>query len=268
MNLTKRRNIVARILAAENRSDAVAAEAKRAGTSTRTIERWIAAANKALGETASPVGQPVLSENGSPLEKKAENTVLDTLLKGDGQPGKPAAGPITPGEIQAAGKDQEDFCLQAYSGVKSAVGSVLVSVRYTPPLDGSSPEVLKLLQVGTTAALAIRANAPRIYPILVKYAGTWGALLGALAVDALGMMMGLEGTAKAAGWKPEPKKAADRPAPSAVPTMQAYSEQLRPPSTSTGTSGEAESKPVVINAPIPTPEQLATAGAIREVLVG
>lgn len=205
MNVSKRRNIVARVMAADNINEAVMAEAKRAGVSTRTIERWVEAAKK-----APSVGQVVTSETVPTPSKSAENTVLDTLLKDEGATGKAPEGPPTAGEVQTAAKDAEQFCVEAYSGVRSALGSVLVSMRYSPPLDASSPEVLKLLAIGKPAELAIRMNAPRLYPILVKYASNWGALLLALGADAIGMVSGLEGLAKSKGWTKEERPKARR----------------------------------------------------------
>lgn len=255
----KRRNIVARVMAAENKSEAVAAEAKRAGVSTRTVERWVEAA-----KAAPSVGQPVVSGDVPPVEKPAENPVLDKLMEGEGSTGKPAEGPITQGEVLQAAADAERFCVEAYGGIRSAVGSVLVSMRYTPPLDATSPEVLRLLQMSKAAELAIKANAPRLYPILTRYASNWGALLLAIGADALGMIMGLEALAKSQGWTHAPKRAAERPSPAQVPTPQQYGEQLRTGQENAGAPDEK--KATVIDAPLPTEEQLAAASAVRQVL--
>lgn len=262
MNLkAKRRNIVARVMAAENKTEAVIAEARRAGVAPRTIERWVEAAKK-----APPVGQGDVSENVPPAEKPAENPVLDKLLGGDE---KPADGPPTPGEVLTAGKDAEDFCVDAYSGMRSAAGAVLVSMRYTPPLDGSSPEVLKLLQVTKMAELAIRANAPRLYPLLTKYASNWGALIMAIGADAIGMMMGLEGLAKSRGWTPAPKK------PAAPPPSESYAEQIKPRPATVSTSSTPSPVPdprpgaeTIVDAPLPSPELVAERSKLEAVFAG
>jgi hypothetical protein len=245
----KRRNAVARILGAENKTKAVEAEAKRAGVSPRTVERWVEAA-KASPTVGQTVGQPVVSENVAPPEKPAENPVLDTLLQEEGQAGKPLPGKPTAVEIAAAGVDAENFCVDAYSGIRSAVGSVLVSMRYTPPLDATSPEVLVLLRVSKPAELAIRANAPRLYPILVKYASNWGALFLAVAADALGLLMGLEGTAKAKGWTPPPKKGGDQ-ARTQVPTEKQYGEQLKPKPSPAPSHDPKPAEATIVDAPLP-----------------
>jgi hypothetical protein len=258
----KRRNIVARIMAAENKSAAVAAEAKRAGVSTRTIERWVEAAN------AFPiVGQPVVSETVPTPLKPAENPVLDTLLKEEGAAAGGPSGPPTPLEIQQAGVDAENFCVDSYASARSAVGSLLVSINYTPPLDATSPEVLSMLKMGDAAELAIRANAPKLYPILMRYASNWGALVVVLAADAFGMIKGLEGLAKSRGWVPKERGQKGRPAP--VPSAQTYGESLRP-QTQTASASNPENekaKATIVDAPVPSSEQVEMANAVRAALV-
>ncbi len=255
MNVSKRRNIVARVMAADNINEAVMAEAKRAGVSTRTIERWVEAAKK-----APSVGQVVTSETVPTPQKPAENKVLDALLKDEGQPGKAPEGPPTAGEVQSAAKDAEQFCVEAYSGIRSALGSVLVSMRYTPPLDASSPEVLKLLAIGKPAELAIRMNAPRLYPILVKYASNWGALLLAIGADAMGMLTGLQGLAKSKGWEPKEKESRSEryagavggsPKDLAAQINKARADLQHPVTVPDSTSGEMKQIPTTgtINAP-------------------
>jgi hypothetical protein len=252
MNEKKRRNIVARVLGAENKTEAVAAEAKRAGVSTRTIERWVEAAKG----TSGGVGQDVVSENVPPAEKSAENPVLDKLLNEDGKAGKPAGGAPTLEDYQQAEADAARFCVEAYAGPRAAVGAVLVAMRYSPILDASSPEVQRLLKVTTAAELAIRMNAPRIYPILVRYASGWGPLVLAIGADAIGMLIGLESLAKSRGWAPAPKKATDRPNPASVPTAKEYGEQLNPePSAATDPKAAAVAA-TIVDAPLPTEEHV------------
>lgn len=252
----KRRNIVARVMGAENKSEAVAAEAKRAGVSTRTVERWVEAASK----STVAVGQPVMSENASPLEKPAENPVLDKLLNEGAQPGKAAEGPITGTEVARAAADAEAFCIDSYNTTKATVGSVLVSWRYTPPLDPTSEEVLKLLRASKAAELAIRANAPKLYPILAKHAGTWGALIFAVVADAFSMMLAIEGMAKAKGWSPQNPKSKGRPSVASVPSPAEYAAQLQPqapPAPSPATDPQAEkARATIVDAPLPTQEQI------------
>ncbi len=203
----KRRNAVARIAAAENKSDAIAAEAKRAGKSFRTVQRWVEAAGGSTGD-----GQNDVPQNVTPPEKPAENPVLDTLLKDEGAGGKGPEGPPTPTEIRAAVVDSEVFCVETIASMQAMAGSFLVSMRYSPPLDATSPEVVKMFALTKPAELAIRANAPRLYPILAKALSNFGALLVAVGGSALGMVMGLEGLAKSKGWEPK-KKTEDKPNP-------------------------------------------------------
>ncbi len=252
MNAIKRRNIVARVMGAENKNDAVMAEAKRAGVSTRTIERWVEAASK----TAPDVGQPVLSETVPSPQKPAENKVLDTLLKDEGQSAGGPSGPPNQTELHQAAVDAENFCVEAYAGLRATIGSMLVSIRYSPPLDATSPEVAKMLKIGMAAELALRANAPRLYPILVKYSSGWTPLVLAVGADAFGMIVGLEALAKSKGWKAGPKKTADGTARASVPDEAQYAESLRPkppPPSPVVTAGAAEpvGSHTIVNAPLP-----------------
>jgi hypothetical protein len=49
--------------------------------------------------------------------------------------------------------------------------------------------------------VAIRSNADKLYPTLVKVMSGPGVIYAALALDTLLMLVGLEALAKAAGWK-------------------------------------------------------------------
>ncbi len=264
---TKRARVVARIMASEDKGKAIAAEAQRLGKHARTIERWVADVQAAQGGA----GQDAVSKNATPTEKTPENPVLDSLLKDEGaDPAKKtdAQPPVNP----AAGlKDMENSCVEAFNGLKSAGGSVLVSVKYSPPLDGTSPEVLNLLKIGWAAETAIRANAPKLYPIIIKHAGTWGALIGAIAVDAVCMIASLEGLAKSKGWVPGPKKARDQGRQVDIPTVQEYGEALRPKPAPDPEPPIAAAKPgmdTVVNAPLPTEEAVKKVDDIRAVLTG
>lgn len=265
MNAIKRRRVVARIMGAENKSEAIIAEARRAGVSTRTIERWMEAAKAA----ADRVGQSGPSGNDAPPPKEPERTVADRLLDGSGGTSEDPNKPIGPGDIHQAAVDAEQFCVEAYSGARSAVGGFLVAWKYTPPLDATSPEVIKLLACSKAAELVLRANAPRLYPILTKYASNWGALIFALGADAIGMVLALEGLAKSRGWKPQPKRAEDRPQPVEVPTAAAYGAQLRTPPPSPATNPQEEkARATIIDAPLPSEVQTETAKNVMEVLRG
>jgi len=262
----KRRNAVARILEAENKSEQTAAEAKRLGVSTRTMERYVEAAKAATPS----VGQSDVSESTAPPEKGPENTVLESLLKDEAAAVGTPGGPPTVVEKHQAAVDAENFCVEAYSGLRATVGSLMVSVRYSPPLDATSPEVAKLLKMGVAAELALRANAPRLYPILVKYSSGWAPLVLAVGADAFGMIVGLETLAKSKGWTSTTKKEAAAIAP--PPSKKSYAEQLAAGQTRSASSDQAEVKQVgaetVVNAPLPTQEQLDSAARLREVLIG
>lgn len=259
----KRRNIVARVLAAENKSEAIIAEAKRAGKSTRTIERWVENAQK-----AAPVRQDVVSPNVVPPGKPAENPVLDTLLKEEGQPGKEPQGPPTEGELRTALKDQEEFVLDIFNSAKSAGGSVLVGHRYSPPLDPMDPAILSLLKFGKVAETAIRANAPRLYPILMQHASTWSALILAVGSDALATFGALEGLAKSKGWTPTKRKEAERAARAEVPSREAYAAQLRPVPPASDQAEHKKGEETVVNAPMPTPEDIQNFNNVSRAMGG
>lgn len=255
----KRRNAVARVMAAENKSEAIAAEAKRLGVASRTIERWVEAA-----KGPDPVRRDVVSGNDAPPEKTPKDTVLDKLLDKDPAKEKPADGPITKGEIAQGAADAEKFCVEAYAGVRAAVGAVMVSWKFAPPLDATSPEVLKVLEMTKAAELAIRANAPRLYPILTRYASNWGALVLAIGADAFGMILGLESLARSKGWAPVPKKREDRPAQVQVPSPADYGEQLR---AAAADAPPRDPKTAIVDAPIPTPEQVDQVNMVRQALM-
>ncbi len=261
MKKDKKRKVVARVLGADNKTAAIMAEAKREGVHPRTVERWI----EGTEADVPAVRQNAVSENAAPPENGSENPVLDTLLKDEAGGDGAAKGPITSAEKAAAAVDTAKFCVDAYSEMKSAAGSLLVQWKFAPPLNASSPEVAELFKIGVMVDMALRMNAPMLYPIIAKNMGGWSKLLGLVAADAFGMILAIQGLAKSKGWKPEARKATDKPAPAEVPTQQQYGEQLRaaPPATSTAAAAVAD---VVVNAPLPTPEQVAMASAVREVL--
>lgn len=263
----KRRNAVARIMGAENKSEAIAAEAKRAGKSFRTVQRWVEAA----GGGAPSDGQNDVSQNVAPPEKPAENPVLDTLLKEEGGAAGGPGGPPNQAEIHQAAVDAENFCVEAYAGLRATLGSMLVSVRYSPPLDATSPEVAKLLKIGVAAELALRANAPRLYPILVKYSSGWAPLLLAVGADAFGMFVGLEALAKSKGWTPKTRKEAERSARAEVPSEAAFGEQLRAAQARTESAAASttqKAEDVVVNAPLPTVEEIQSFNAVSRAMNG
>lgn len=261
----KRRNIVARVMAAENKSEAVIAEAKRAGVSTRTVERWVESAQKAV-----PVGQDVVSETVPSPQEPVQNPVLDKLLEGEAGGGTVPVGPPNQTEIHQAAVDAENFCVEAYAGLRATVGSMLVSVRYSPPIDATSPEVAKLLKIGVAAELALRANAPRLYPILVKYSSGWTPLVLAVGADAFGMIVGLEALAKSKGWVPTKKREAEREATVEVPSRRAFGEQLRASQSKTESAAvpAGPGADTVVNAPVPTAEQIQEYNAIARAIGG
>ncbi len=262
----KRRNAVARILGAENKGEAIAAEAKRTGAHPRTVERWVKSATAANPDA----GQDAVPGNAVPPEKPAENPVLDKLLEGEGGPGQINCGPINQGEIHQAAVDAENFCVEAYAGVRATIGSMLVSVRYSPPLDATSPEVAKLLKIGMAAELALRANAPRLYPILVKYSSGWTPLILAVGADAFGMIIGIEALAKSKGWAPTKRKEVEREATAEVPSRKAFGEQIRAaqPKTETAAAPAGPGADTVVNAPVPTAEQIVEYNAVARAMGG
>jgi len=210
----QRRNIVARILAKETTPEA---EAQRFGISARTIYRWVEDAKAAAGqgpesvskttdtnvsqETSGNVTPPGKTPSDSPND--AEKRALEAAGETSGPVNAPAAAPIA---VDQARVDMENYCIEAYGGFKSAVGATLVQWNYSPPLEVDSPEVLKLLKVGAVASTAIRTNAPKLYPILVKAMSGWVPLIVAIGADSLGMMLGLGGLARSKGWEPPEKE--------------------------------------------------------------
>ncbi len=216
----QRRNAVARILAGETTPEA---EAQRLQVSARTIYRWVEEARAVSGhpenvtKDADTDVRQQTSENVTPPGKTPSDTqnpalkaALDAAGETSGQVNAPTAAPANPEQARA---DMEGFCLEAYGGLKAAVGAALVQWNYSPPLDPSSPEVLKLLRVGAVATTAIRANAPRLYPMLVKWTSGWGPLIVAIGMDSVGMMVALGGLAKSKGWQPAKKKERGEDAP-------------------------------------------------------
>jgi hypothetical protein len=266
-----KRNAIARLYA--GKSD-YKTEAQKLGVNIRTLKRWVSTAKSIAPKPDAP---PDVTEEGpspevTPSEEGQKNPVLDKLLEGESGAGKPEESPTSPGAVQRGVAEMEEFCVQGYAGIKSTVGSLLTSWRFTPPLDPNSPEVLNLFRVGVTVATTIKLNAPLIYPILTRYMSNWGALIGIVAADAFGMMMALEGMAKSKGWTPKTRKDAERAARADVPSATAYAEQLRPqtasaPSASTE-SAEQRGAETVVNAPRPTPEQIEEYNRVARAMGG
>jgi hypothetical protein len=197
----KRQNAVAKILAGESNA---ATEAQRLNVSKRSVERWVEAA-RAAGPVADPVVPDAVSSSVVPPEEGASdrpNQALEDALKAAGEsPDKPATAPPGAAAVADARLDMAAYCLDAIAQFKQAVGGVLVTFRYTPPLDLAAADVQKVLAVGPMAQLAVRSNAEKLYPTLVKVMSGPGVIYAALAMDALLMIVGLEALAKRSGWK-------------------------------------------------------------------
>lgn len=177
-----------------------AAEAMRLNTHKRTVEKWVVAAEEVEKAVEKTAPQSTIPPEEGP--EKPENPALDAALAAAGEESdgeKPAA----PGAaaVAEARLDMAAYCLDAIAQFKQAVGGILVTARYTPPLDLAAKDVQKLLAVGPVAQLAVRANAEKLYPMLVKVTQGPGMIYAALAIDTVLMLVGLEALAKQSGWK-------------------------------------------------------------------
>ncbi len=265
----QKRNAIARLFDGTSKYET---EAQRLGVNVRTLKRWVSSARALAPKTkAAPKDAPedAPPPDDTPTEEGQETPVLERLLEDEGGAPQARKGPPTAGELQKSLAEMETFCVQTYGGLRAAVGSVLVSARYTPPLDAMSPEVLGCFRVGQAADLAIRMNAPKIYPILVKFSSNWGALLAAIAMDAFGLIIGLEGLAKSKGWTAPPKKSGDR---AEVPSQERYAQDLRPkpaPAPAAAPAPVVADKPgkeTVVNAPLPDPVDVEKVEELKRLL--
>lgn len=200
-------------------------EARRLGKSQRTIERRLAARKAAVGrnDVSVPVVPPGTTPVSSPTAAVPKvNAALDAALSAAGEATKgPSAVVPTSADLVAAQVDQYQFCVETIGMLKMAVGGALVQFKYTPPLSGADPDVQKLLALSQATATAIRVNVPKLYPTLTKVMAGAGVVYGIIAMEVVGMLVGLHGLAGQRGWKKaqEPEK---------KPDVKTYAEQLRP----------------------------------------
>lgn len=255
-----KRNAVARVMGAEKKGEQIAAEAQRLNVASRTIERWVEAAQAAAAPPPSVegnAGQDVVSEKVVPPGETSGNPVLDSLLKKEGA--GPEAGPTapTPGEVAGAQVDIANFCVDALNGFKTQVGTMAILWQFNDYIDPTSPEVLRLLKFAPITELCIRSNAPKLYPVLVKHSGTWSALAMAIGMDAFGSMMAVQTMAKRKGWTPTPKAKKDDP-PSvkaaSVPSTQSYAESLNPAAAAPPPPAPPPSSMPIVDGPTSAPE--------------
>lgn len=231
----------------------VSDEAKRLGKHSRTIERRLAAAKLVAGQNAvSEVAVPSATApvSGSPAAPPKVNEALNAALSAAGEAAKPAPGAVpTPTDIVAAQVDQYQFCVETVSMLKMTVGGALVQLKYTPPLSISDADVHKVLALSAATATAIRVNVAKLYPTLTKVMAGAGVIYGILAVEVIGMLVGLHGLAAKAGWKKaeEPEK---------KPDVQKYAEQLKPkpappPPAPAPAAPPQKGAETIVNAPVP-----------------
>jgi len=200
----KKQNAVARILAGETTPEV---EAQQLGVSARQVRRWVEAARQVSGMPT----EEGPSDDVTPSEADAQdkpNPALKAALKAAGEDpeAKPEAKPTGP-DIAAARQDMESFCLSAIGQAKSAIGSVMVTARYSPPLDLGMAKVQEALKLSPMTETVIRTNAERLFPFLTKLMAGPYQLAGALIVESLMLFMGLTSLAASRGWKaPEKKK--------------------------------------------------------------
>lgn len=204
----KRRQAVARIL---NGQSSPKDEAIRLGKDERTVERWVSLARGAVDAAKGAPSVSATSPSPVPLEAaKGSNPALDAAraAAAGATTGTSSVTP-TPMEAATAREDMAKFCLDQVGQLKGAVGSAIVTFKYSPPLDLSDPEVQKVLALSPTGELAIRANAERLYPMLVKMMSGPYQIFAALALEAVMMFVGLRSLAGKQGWQPAPKKSED-----------------------------------------------------------
>jgi hypothetical protein len=221
------RNALIRILHGE--SD-LATEAAALNVSKRTLQRHLAA-----WKEANPSSEPSpddVSPSDIPPGNDAQdkpNEALDAALKaaGEGGGGSQDDRP-TPADVGQARADMSQFCIEAIGQIKSAIGSGIVMVRYAPPLSLDMKPVQDALKLSPLAEAAIRTNAERLYPVLVRMMSGPFQLTGALVVESLLLIVGLNGLAVQKGWKaPEKKKRDEEKA--YKPWVQTWSGSAQPP---------------------------------------
>ena len=233
----KRRNAVARVLAAENKGEQIAAEAKRAGVHPRTIERWLEGNKEALaaapsaGQAAVPSNATPPSEGGNTGENPALKAALDAAAEGAPGSDCPNKVPVTQNDIAAARVDAQQFCLDTVGNITQAIGSVIVTSRYSPPLRLSDKAVQDLLKLSALEDGVIRANVDTLYPILLKWMAGPYQLAGGLIFGQLLRYIGLDNLAKVSGWKEKAPAAATAPPPAHVFTARPAPQATAPPWT-------------------------------------
>jgi hypothetical protein len=230
----KRRLAIARILAGDSKPED---EAKNLQISARQVRSYVAAARAASRAVPPLEAEKPPSENIIPPQPDAvrkPNPALDEALKAAGEPGAPTKDvPPTPTEVVDGRLEMQKFCLETVGNIKSTVGSTMVSFRYSPPLLLSDPAVQKLLDLSRMEHGIIVANAPTLYPILMRWMSGPYQLLGGLVVGQFLMMIGLDNLAKNKGWKdnaaPAVFKAAAAAAPPPPPSPRATAPAFVPP---------------------------------------
>ncbi len=212
-----RRLAIARIVSGESNA---ATEAQNLGVHKRTVEVWVAATRTA-SSAASPEPENTAPQNTVPLGKTpdgASNQALDDALEAAGEKREGGgAASIGAADVAEARIDMAKQCLDILGQLKMAVGGTLVTFRYTPPLSLADKGVQEALEIGPMANAAVRANAEKLYPVLTKLMSGPGVIWGALALDGLLMLVGLDKLAKSAGWKDAPRRAEGAPAAPVAP---------------------------------------------------
>jgi len=204
-----KRNAIARIISGQSTPKD---EAQRLGVDERTVERWVSTARGAIdaanGATSDGASPPGTVPSGG---EKGPNPALDAArAAASGGAGASSAAPIGPTDIAVAREDMAKTCIEQISTLKQAVGGMLVTFRYSPPLDLADAEVQRALSISPICEAAIRANAEKLYPMLVKMMSGPYQIFAALALEGLMLMMGLKTLAVKKGWEP-PKEKSDKP---------------------------------------------------------
>lgn len=263
-----RRMAVARIIDGQASSET---EAQKLGISKRQVERMVAATRKAIDDgarsAADGTSPKVTSPKATPPERS--NPALDAAKKGAGLDGGAAdKGPAAIDPRQAVA-DMAKYCVETVGMVKVAVFSTLVTMKYSPPLEMMSQDVQKVLGLGPVADAAIRANAPTLYPILVRLMSGPLQLAGGLIIDGLMTVFSLHSMAVGNGWKPK-----EKPAGQAGGSAHADIERARaaappkPPVTMPTVGEQATEETLKPGSPDPKPGTQFSAPTIPSGLVG
>lgn len=219
----KKRLAVARIL---NEGSSAETEAQKLGISARQVRKWVEAAKAFIPKAPKPEPEKGPSENVTPPSAGTENKpnqALEEALKAAGEGGAPPKdSPPTAGEIVDARLEAKKFCLETIGNITEAIGSVMVTTRYSPPLLLSDAAVKDLLKLTALEVGVIGANVDTLYPFLVKWMAGPFQLVGGLVFGQILRFVGLDNLAKNRGW-------VEKAGPAAPPPPPAQFQPVHPP---------------------------------------